>query len=261
VAIIIKLYVQIHPTKSHEEVIWMFINTTQELTPSDVDNVVELEPEELIEDSTVDERFQEGWDIVRGYAPAVKKPDDPKDKKKLDVRYYGLLPEVDLEKLLDRALANETNKDFWTQLKTQHRVTKRPHVTIVHKVAIDTEGDLWNRCIALHEMSKAIPPLFKGTLTNVLWDGRVMAITVEDFDVEAEGSSSGSKGRGFVSNLSDDTRSRLHITVGTKNERIKPVEAKTMVQQWRRGEEGDNKIKSVKLVDQIVYGRIKGFKF
>ncbi|KAF8811005.1 hypothetical protein BYT27DRAFT_7185117 [Phlegmacium glaucopus] len=30
-------------TKSHEEVIWTFINSTQELTPSEVDNVIEME--------------------------------------------------------------------------------------------------------------------------------------------------------------------------------------------------------------------------
>ena len=66
-----------------------------------------------------------GLDVVRSselYAYCEKSD----DKKKLDVRYYGLLPEVDMEELLDRALANESaaNKDFWTQLKTDHRVTK-----------------------------------------------------------------------------------------------------------------------------------------
>jgi tRNA ligase len=210
-----------------------------------------------------DEKIQEGLDIVKSYTPSVKKKaDDPKDKK-LDVRYYGLLPEINLEELLDRAFANETDTDFWTQLKTDNRVTKRPHVTIVHKNAIDTEGDLklWNRCTALHESSTAVPPLFKGTLTNVLWDGQVMAITLEDFGVaEAEGSSESTttnEGSEFASNLPDDTWSRLHITVGTK-ETIKAVEAKTMVELWRKGEEGADKIKSVKLVDQIVYGRIKG---
>jgi hypothetical protein len=37
------------------------------------------------------------------------------------------------------------------------------------------------------------------------------------------------------------------------------MEAKTMVEQWRIGEELDKKhIKFIKLVDQVVYGRIKG---
>ena len=48
-------------------------------------------------------------------------------------------------------------------------------------------------------MSTAVPQ-FKGTLTDLVWDGRVMAITVEDFDVAdessaAEGSSPGSESK------------------------------------------------------------------
>ena len=263
-------------SKSHEEVIWMFINSTQELTPNEVDNVVEMELGESMEDSVKravegcvavmglempsDEKIQEALDVVKGYAPAVKKPDDPKDKKKkLDVRYYGLLAEVDLTDLLDRAFANEpqTNKDFWTQLKTDHRVTKRPHVTIVHRNSIDTERELWDRCTALYEMSTTTLPLFKGTLSNLVWNDRVMAITLEDFDVDMSVPSESQEGGEFVSQLPDEVRARLHITVGTGNGKIQPVEAKTMVQQWRRGEELD-KIKSIKLDNRIVYGRIKG---
>ena len=262
-------------SKSYEDVIWMFMDSTEELTPKEVDNVVEMELGEALEDSVKravkgcvavlglempsDEKIQDGLNIVRGYAPTVKKADDQKDKKKFDVRYYGLLPEVDLEELLDRAFANENQSinDFWTQLKKDRRVTNRPHVTIVHKNSIDTERDLWDRCTGLHEMSTATPPSFKGILRNVLWDGRVMAITFEDFDVEADGSNN--EGREFVSNLPDETRSRLHITVGTQCASIKPVEAKSMVEQWRRGEEKDM-IKSIKLADHVVYGRIKGLQ-
>ena len=261
-------------SKSHEHVIWMLINGTEELTPSEVDNVVEMELAESLEESVKravegcvavmglempsDEKIQEGLDKVRGYSPTVKKPDDPKDKKKFDVRYYGLLPEIDLEELVDSALANEpqSNKDFWNQLKTDNRVTKRPHVTIVHKNNINIEAELWKRCTALHEMSTAVPPSFKVRLSNLVWDGRVMAITVEDFDVEAEGSSESCAGREFVSNLPSPTRTRLHITVGTHNG-VKAVEAGSMVEHWKRGEELES-IKSIKLDDRIVYGRIKG---
>ena len=262
----------------------MFINTSQELTPKEVDSIVEMELGESLEASVKravegcaasmglempsDEKIQEGLNVARGYAPTLKRPDSP--QKKLEAQYFGLLPEVELEELLDRALANENQeiKDFWKEMKTNKRVTKRPHITIIHRTSIDTERDLWNRCTALHEMSTSVPP-FNGTLRNVLWNGRVMAITVDDFDVTetaAEGSSSPSssgsndneKGREFVSNLPDNIRSRLHITVGTRNDSIKPVEAKSMVEQWRRGEELDN-IKSIKLdVDHIVHGRIKG---
>ncbi|KAF8804425.1 hypothetical protein BYT27DRAFT_7169897 [Phlegmacium glaucopus] len=274
-------------TKSHEEVIWMFINSTQELTPSEVDNVIEMELGESLEDAVrravqgcvsvmglempSDEKIQEALDVVKGYAPAVKKPDYPKDKKKLDARYYGLLPEVDLEELLGPFLANE-NTDFWTKLKADNRVTKRPHVTIVHRNSINQERELWDRCAALHKMKTT--PLFKGRLSNVVWDGRVMAITVEDFDFEGssggsddevqEGSASGGsddevqEGHEFVSKLPYEVQERLHITVGTKSEKVPAVEAKAMVQDWRKNGNVENNIQSIKLDDLIVYGRIKG---
>jgi len=269
----------------HEQVIWKLINNTEKLSREEVDDVVEMELGESLEESVKravkgcvavmglempsDEKIQEGLDKVTSYAPAVKKPDDPRDmKKKPDVRYYGLLPEMDLKELLDRAFADESqsNKEFWTQLKTDERTNKRPHVTIVHIKSIDkdSERDLWDRCTGLRELST--PPLFKCTLRNLVWDGRVMVITVDDFDVvaseaaeAASSSAGGSKGnelaREIVSILSDETRSS-YITVGTLSD-IKDMEAAAMVEKWRRGEELD-KIKSIKLVDQVVYGRIKG---
>lgn len=63
-----------------------------------------------------------------------------------------------------------------------------------------------------------------------------MTISVEDFDVvEAAESSSGSsneQGCEFVSNLPDDIRSRLHITVGTN-----PYDVWERRRWSRRGEE------------------------
>jgi tRNA ligase len=256
----------------------MFINSTQELTPSEVDNVVEMELGESMEDSVKravegcvnvmglempsDEKIQEALDVVRGYTPAVKKPDDVKEKKKkLDARYYGLLPEVDLEELLDRTFADESqeSRDFWTKLKTDCRVTKWPHVTVVHRNSIETERELWDRCTALQEMTNTTPPLFKAKLSNVVWNGRVMAITMEDFDIDdSSRGGEGQEGQEFVSKLSYDVRQRLHITVGTKDGRIQPVEAKTMVEQWRKNPKKMDTIKSIKLDNFIVYGRIKG---
>ena len=260
---------RIQQRNSHEDLLWLFISTAEELTPSEVDNVVEMKLGESMEESvkravegcvTVmglempsDEKIQEGLVKAKNYVP-VKKPEE---KKKPNVLSYVLFSTVNLEELLDRAFANEdqSNKDFWRQLKTDRRISKRPYITIVHIYERNTKSDLWNRCIALHEMSTGIPPLFKGTLSNVLWDGDFMAITVEDFDV-ASTSFESKEGHKFVSNLRDDDRSRLHILVGTKHKDVQPLKAMTMVQKWRRGK-NLHKIRSIKLDDLTVYGRIK----
>ncbi|KAF8799428.1 hypothetical protein BYT27DRAFT_7263953 [Phlegmacium glaucopus] len=168
-------------TKSHEEVIWTFINSTQELTPNEGSVAV------MGLEMPADEKIQEGLDVVKGYAPAVTKPDNPKKKKKLDARYYGLLPEVDLEELLDPILANENKVfKFWTKLKTDNRVTKQPHVTIVHR-------RLRLRALILKSLLLEVLMKFKRA--------------------------------------------------------VPPVEAKAMVQAWRKNGNADNTIQSIKLDD------------
>ena len=123
-----------------------------------------------------DEKIQEGLNVARNYAPTLERPDDPNHKmgSTLGSTSRGRI----LEELLDQAIANQNQaiKDFWKEMKTNKRVTKRPHITIMHSNSFGTvtELDLWNRCTALREMSTAVP-LFKGTWGNVLWDGRVMA--------------------------------------------------------------------------------------
>lgn len=75
----------------------MFINSTHELTPSEVDNIVEMELGESMEDAVrraiegcvnvlgldipSDEKIQEALDVAKSYSPAVKKPDESKDEK------------------------------------------------------------------------------------------------------------------------------------------------------------------------------------
>lgn len=66
------------------------------------------------------EKVEETLDVMNGYdEPAVKIPKNLKKRKKFDPRYYALLPEVDLEDLLDRRFAEETKetRDFWAKLK------------------------------------------------------------------------------------------------------------------------------------------------
>ncbi|KAF8158124.1 RNA ligase-domain-containing protein [Crassisporium funariophilum] len=263
--------------KSHEEVIWMFLNSTQELTASEVDATVEMELGEDLDKAVwravngvvkelglelpSQEKVDEALEIVKGYKPTTKKPDDKKEKgKKAEVRYYGLLPEVDLVALLDGTLAegegvDDQTKAFWAAMKRNGQVAKRPHVTLVHKNNKDAEKELWDRCAALHQMA-GTPPLFKAKLGSVVWNDRVMALTVEELSLESAGGE-GQEGSEFVCKLPADIRGRLHITVGTKASNIQGVEALKMVQDWRQGKAGD-KTKSVKLEDVVVYGRVKG---
>jgi tRNA ligase len=273
--------------KSHEEVIWLFINSTEELAEIEVDAVVDMEMEEDLEaairravdgcvsilglEQPTDEKIEEALRVATGYSPKVKKLDDQK-KKNAAHRYFGLLPELDLEDVLGKKLdvavsgsgkvadADAQASLFWGELKGGKRVTKRPHVTIVHRKSLPAEQNLWNKCAALHRLAK--PPLFSAKLGNLVWNDEVMAVTVDDLQVVVEDGEGDEVqlGREFLQALGESIRGRLHITVGTKNPNILPVEAKALVEAWRSGNnsKGPENIQAIKLDGIVVHGRVKG---
>jgi tRNA ligase len=260
--------------KAHEDVIWQFITGTEELAESEVDASIEMELEEPLDKALQravegcvkvlglpmpsEEKVKEALDVANGYVPKVKKTGDTR-KKDVTARYFGLLPEIDLDEVLGKRLllgndVSKESKDFWTHLKTKSRVPARPHVTIVHKNSLPAEVHLWDRCLDLHKMQ--VPPLFKFRLGNVVWNDRVMAATVDELELDSD-EDSGGKGHEFVSTLPHDVRERLHITVGTRDTSVPAVEAKGLVEKWRAGDLTGN-VQSIKLEGVAVKGRIKG---
>ncbi|KAH7881898.1 RNA ligase-domain-containing protein [Phlebopus sp. FC_14] len=264
--------------KSHEDIIWQFLRNTEELADNEVDASIEMDIEEDLEravtravDGCVRElglqkpsskRIAEAVQLAKEYVPKTKKPEDKKAKKaQSSLRYFAILAEIDVEEAIATRMeaaedVPENGRAFWSKLVSDKRVTDRPHVTIVHQKALPAAMDLWDRCVALHQMPK--PPLFSFNLAHLVWNDRVMALTVEDFNLDTETdreADDGQQGPQFVSQLSEEVRNTLHITVGTANQDIPPVEAKALVQAWRRGTPG---IGSLVLGGLSVKGRIKG---
>ncbi|KAJ3863235.1 hypothetical protein EV359DRAFT_43527 [Lentinula novae-zelandiae] len=97
--------------------------------------------------------------------------------------------------------------------------------------------------------------MFEFKLKNIIWNDRVMAVVVGDLEV-LPGSDAEQKGAEFIGKLSEQIRTRLHITVGTKNHNIQPVEAKALVEEWRQGTGGLQTMEFSE--DVLVQGRIKG---
>lgn len=252
----------------------MFINQSQELSPSEVDEVVDMDLEEDEEASirrAVDacvrilgvpepseEKIQEALEVVGAYKPKITKADDEKKKKNKgegsgavkQPRYFGLLAEVDLDEVLAPALVDV---DFYAKLKEKDRVAQRPHVTVVHKNSLPDGQELWDRCLRLHQASD--PPAFRFRLGSLLWNDRVMAATVED--IEVDGGGDGPEGEEFVQKLGEELRRRLHITVGTRDANVPAVEAKDLVEKWRNNGSVEG-VTEKKLDAIMVKGRVKG---
>ncbi|KAJ7153566.1 RNA ligase [Mycena crocata] len=265
----------------HEQVVWMFVNQTEGLEVGEVDEVVEM----LLEDGDGDgdagkglegavqravegvvrvlglpmptgEKIAEGVERARGYAVNKGTPAEAPKKKVKPPRYYALLPEVGLEGLL--AGAGVAEEPLYAHLLKEKRIAARPHVTLVHSKALSEAGadDLWARCGALDgHNGNGGGATFELALGSVVWNDRVMAVTVEDVRLETE-MAGGQAGAEFVSGLAEEVRRRLHITVGTRDASVPPVEAKGLVEAWRAGKtEG---IKVVKLEGKTAKGKVVG---
>ena len=180
-------------------------------------------------------------------------------------RYYGVLAEVDLQAVvapaLDAASAGLPSeaKKFWEKLVQGKRVQGRPHITLVHSKQLPdpSASALWERCRAVDALERG--PLLRFRLGDVVWNERIMAVTVVDVAVADNGEGEGGEEAvKFVELLEDEVKERLHVTVGTRDKSVPPVEAKDMVVGWKR--KGDKKagVWSVPLVDVWAKGRVKG---
>ncbi|KAF4596671.1 hypothetical protein EYR38_008059 [Pleurotus pulmonarius] len=271
-------------SRAHEDVVWMFIQKAEDLTEGECDAVVDMDLQESLEESVEravnalckelgldlpsKELVKEGVDKAKGYVPAKKAEEGKekgKEKKKKEVRYFAILPEVDLSSVIEKRLEGESPNKFWEELKAKERVAKRPHITITHNRSLPAEQDIWDACKRVDTLGIQETPLFWVRFSDLLWDGRVMALVVDDFGVH-EG---GAEAKSFRESLPDEVRKRLHVTVGTLGDDVPPVEAMGLVKAWRRGDSkstgpGNGDIQHLSLVDGSgesqgwVVGRLRG---
>jgi len=279
--------------KSHEDILWQFLRNTEPLDDAEADATIEMDVSEDLEQAlarAIDgvvrvlalprpdlERVGVALAKARAYKPDLTDPKQPKQAKAAAKappapRYFCLLAEIDLVDALDAHISRGEERDaplreFWDALKTpdggRSRVARIPHVTIVHinqqqSQNKDSDPDpesvvLWERCAALDALSA--PPIFRARLGHVVANERIMAVTVEELCVDDPEEDAGQEGAAFVSQLGHELRERLHITIGTKDASVLPVEAGALVQSFKRGEKG---IDSVPLEGVYVKGRIKG---
>ncbi|CCA68348.1 related to TRL1-tRNA ligase [Serendipita indica DSM 11827] len=257
----------------YKDVIWRFLKDSNELAEDEVDDVIEMEVDEDLEDALAravsgivelvglekpsDEKMGEALRIAREYQPnsmaIVKKgtkqeanrndqtatagpsTSGKKEKSKAHApRYYAIMPEIDLQELLEDIMKeNDTIPDsarqFWNGLQKSGRVAPHPHITIVHTKSRQDQQELWSAC----ETVEKAQPVFEFTIGHLVCNDEVMALAIDNIAI-APGQE-GPATEAFLQAMDDKTRSRLHITIGTKNPSIPPVSAKTMIEKWKAG--------------------------
>ena len=273
---------------THENVVRQFLKQAEELADDEVDVSVEMEWEASLEDSlarAVDacvrilgvrrptaEQFGEALAVARAYRAKIvaRKPPaaatEKGKKKEREPRYYGILAEVDLESVLKprfEAGAPQAGREFWEKLVKDKRVAAQPHITIVHSKSLPEQTDLWELCRSLQGEGGGAShvPTFVFRLGHVVWNTRIMAATVVDLAVSVDDADAEAKEKGLdlVLKLPAEVKERLHVTVGTRDRDVAPVEARALVWDWKQtGDAAGEGVGSLELNDVWVKGRVKG---
>ena len=159
------------------------------------------------------------------------------------VRYFGLALEIDLEAITDSAISSarsdfaQSAKALFGEIISAKRVIENPHATLAHKKSVEAEreaaGDVgepgplescWNTCETLAEAK--ISPIYDFNITHLVWDDRVMVLALNDLQP-----------RGDVSELDlpEEVKALLHVTVGTRTDKISTFESRGIVSVAKEG--------------------------
>ncbi|KAF2486907.1 RNA ligase-domain-containing protein [Neohortaea acidophila] len=176
-----------------------------------------------------DRRGQQG---SRGANGAPNGTAKPKEKK---LEYFAVqVPAPRINAILEALFRDSTPEQakMYNTLKHQRRIQGAFHVTLIHRTGATEHANQWAQLTDLHK-SKATdvdPEPKLGAcgvrLERVVWDNRVMAFVVRLNALEG----------GEQWNV---TNRVAHVTVGTADASIKPVESNALLEKWLDGEGGE----------------------
>lgn len=207
-----------------------------------------------------------------GYTPDLRHniPDRSKNKnkqgqqqvgkpaKKKPLEYMSLdLDSKEVLKFLEKTFASVgvEQSRFFKQLQGSRRVQPKFHVTLMHRASSKQYPDLWNRYATLHETDGAIHADGKlgdmeVQLERVVFDDRVMAIIVrlvpnpEDENINTDKAEPAKPKWECVNKVA-------HVTVGTRDESVKPRESNDLLARWL--EEGSGP--ETRISDLLIEGK------
>ncbi|KAG6035275.1 hypothetical protein E4U41_006150 [Claviceps citrina] len=206
----------------------------------------------LIEKVPSPEQYDAAMEAALDYRPTIHHIIERRshNKKKKNLEYIS----VDVaSKELNDILENTFNKSlphnsrFYVQLKETRRIQPEFHVTLMHRASSTEKHDLWQRYIHAWESAGCSDSQLgqcNVMLERVVFDDRVMAVVVRLLDDAATWE--------CVNRVS-------HITVGTRDNTIKPKESNDLLNRWIEGGADATGITEILLEDRpILEGVVKG---
>ncbi|KAI3331602.1 tRNA ligase [Xylariaceae sp. AK1471] len=164
----------------------------------------------------------------------VQQPQGPREEKKKPLEYMSIsVPAKEVNVALEAAfkgLAPEIQR-FYKQLQQTRRIQPLFHVTLMHKATAKQHPELWQRYTTLEAESRSVDNKVgecEVMLERVVFNDRIMAIVVRLLDQEDKWT--------CVNKVA-------HITVGTRDDGVKPKESNDLLAQWLEvGSGGDTSI-------------------
>lgn len=225
--------IDLDPTAGSRYNLEVVVNELRRLYP----NLIESPPTAEDMDRAVQEALNEYRPDLRHTIPdrsarkgkenlQAGQQDKPKKKKPLE--YMSIdVPAPDINTLLDKTFqaAQPERISFWNHLQNMCRVQPKFHVTLIHRTAFKEHRDLWDRYAKMVQEAEDIRPgIFDNglgecevVLERVVFDDRIMAIVVRLNDPDGKWP--------CVNKVA-------HITVGTRDDTVKPKESNDLLGRW-----------------------------
>ncbi|KZS97411.1 hypothetical protein SISNIDRAFT_406536 [Sistotremastrum niveocremeum HHB9708] len=192
----------------------------------------------------------------------VEVTEGKKKKKAKEARYYGFNVELDLERSLKKHLSHPSIppslQTLFESLKSSGRITFDPHITLVHSASLsssasdhETAKPLWDTLESFTNSENG-SALFRFTISHILFTPRLIALSISPTSLApiqstttassnkahndgAQESGVDPRAQGVLNEIPKEVKERMHITVGTRDSGVKPVEAGDVIASWKKG--------------------------
>ncbi|KAH9444787.1 hypothetical protein Pst134EB_025046 [Puccinia striiformis f. sp. tritici] len=239
--------------EAHDAILWRFLKTYEEFDPEinsedqDFRQMIELKFTASIEDSLKelcaklqaicpgilpagidldDQKIKQAVEFAKSFKPEVKK--EMKIEPALqNPRYFGIKLTVNLCELGDKFLRKSMDdtlsptvgkgREMFDELVKNKRITPTPHLTLVHQNQTEESEEmkrLWDEYQKRVLQRKVNIRLKLGP--KLIWNNRVMIVEARVLAESREDS--------MTDTLTEAGKTRYHVTIGTANESIRPVE-------------------------------------
>ncbi|TGJ80662.1 hypothetical protein E0Z10_g8096 [Xylaria hypoxylon] len=151
----------------------------------------------------------------------IQQSNEPKKKKPLEYMSISV-PAKEINVTLELAFkgVDSQTQRFYKQLQQTRRIQPLFHVTLMHRVTAKQHPELWQRYTALEAESQSVDGKVgecEVILERVVFDERIMTIVVRLLDPDDKWT--------CVNKVA-------HITVGTRDDGVKPKESNDLLARW-----------------------------